>query len=388
MNNIDILPVPNKVTWTSPFRQASSCLEAYDLKELFISTYDSNDPDSPAPRNHGYQRNPDEKRFPQIGRYYYDHKANIPPLLISVRLKSDADISEFVGLFQDKEYKAIKKKWGGAVMSVIDGQHRRGGLLWARQHYDDFDPVVPIEFFFRLNIEDEAEIFNVINSTQRKLPKALIEVTKGDITETSDKSHSQKIREIAFGLVRDKNSVWFESVNMTGARNPNYAVTYEGLRRSVSNMFTNEVLERIESLSMNPLEDFAKPFWKLISEFSPDAWNGKTRIEVDPDTGEEEEVEIKYRLKELVGVASLSRLGRDIVTSALEAHQDYDINIDKAMHKKMKPLELIDWEKREDNPWMASQAGFAGQKQLYTALYKLIYSHIDPTGQEIALEAA
>jgi hypothetical protein len=35
-----------------------------------------------------------------------------------------------------------------------------------------------------------------------------------------------------------------------------------------------------------------------------------------------------------------------------------------------------DWEKRVNSPWIRSQAGFAGQSELYEALDGLVYSDI------------
>jgi len=49
--------------------------------------------------------------------------------------------------------------------------------------------VTPVMLYFGLTYEQEAELFDTINSTQRKLPKALIEVTKGDITEAGSQTH-------------------------------------------------------------------------------------------------------------------------------------------------------------------------------------------------------
>lgn len=74
--------------------------------------------------------------------------------------------------------------------------------------------------FFDLDFKTEAELFDTINSTQRKVPKPLIEVTKGNITETESTDHAQEVRKIAFTLARDKDSVWFGQINMTGARDP------------------------------------------------------------------------------------------------------------------------------------------------------------------------
>ena len=79
-------------------------------------------------------------------------------------------------------------------------------------------------------------------------------------------------------------------------------------------MYPSELLDRLQAAGIDPLRDVAKPFWDKIKDLYPDAWNGLTVTEIDPDTGEAKEIEVAYRLKELVGVASLSRLGRDIIT--------------------------------------------------------------------------
>ena len=152
----------------------------------------------------------------------------------------------------------------------------------------------------------------------------------------------------------------------------------------MANMFPASLLSRLRQASIDPLNDAAKPYWEGISELFPDAWNGTTRTITDPDTGDTREETVPYRLKELVGVASLSRLGQDIISSSVEAFQEYGIDFHKAMKKKMSRLAHVDWEKTEANPWMASQAGFAGQAKLYGDLHKLVYEGVDPTGTEVA----
>ncbi len=120
-------------------------------------------------------------------------------------------------------------------------------------------------------------------------------------------------------------------------------------------------------------EKVAKDYWGMVAEASPDAWNERPREEVDPETGDLVEVPVNYRLKELVGVASVAKLGKDILTSALEA-----THFNERMSDRVSLLGEVDWEKREGNPWMASQAGFAGQKELYTMLHNLVYLGIKP----------
>lgn len=372
------------ILWTTPLREAVVAIKVGNLGQLFVSTYDTQDPDSPAPNKHGYQRNPDDKRYKQIGQYFSENPYLVPPILVSVRLNTDSDIRAAAELLATNNLKELNRRFGRQVASVIDGQHRVGGMLHAAKTDKDFaEFLVPVALFFGLSFEEEAEVFNTINSSQRKLPKALIEVTRGDISQRDDLSHSQMVRKIAFGVARDKDSVWFDQINMTGGRAPGQKVTYEGLRRSIANMFPVNLLSRMRQAGLDPLDDAAKPFWKKISELFPDAWQGTSRTITDPDTRETREEVVQYRLKELVGVASLSRLGQDIISSSVEAYTEYGIDFGKAMTKKMSRLAHVAWEKTESNPWMASQAGFAGQAKLYGDLHRLVYEGVDPSGNEV-----
>jgi hypothetical protein len=67
-------------------------------------------------------------------------------------------------------------------------------------------------------------------------------------------------------------------------------------------------------------------------------------------------------------VAAVSKLGKDIITSALEA-----VRFSERLSDLVLLLTEVSWVKEEGNPWMASQAGFAGQKELYKMLHALVY---------------
>jgi hypothetical protein len=226
---------------------------------------------------------------------------------------------------------------------------------------------------------EEAEMFNTINVEQRKLPKALIETTKGDITEVDQIAYAQQIRRLTFSLCRDPDSVWgpvngVEQINMTGVRDPNRPVTYEGLRRSMSNMYSKELLDRLTAIDEELPLKYAKRYWHLVSEACKEAWEGipATKTEVDSVTGDSHEVPIKYRIKDLVGVASLARLGKEIVQTHIDSGKPH--KIDELVAK----LVEVDWKKEPTNPWMRSQAGFAGQKEMYQMLYGLVYQGKKP----------
>jgi DGQHR domain-containing protein len=356
---------------------------------LFVSTYDTQDPLSPAADKHGYQRPPMKHRFPEIGKYYRtaNHAELVTPITVSVRLTEEEDIDFFLKLLAEGNVNGILKKFG-KVASIVDGQHRAGGLVWAWEQDAEFRPVIPVFLYFGLTFVDETDLFNTINVTQRKLPKALIETNKGDITDAQVVSYAQRIRRITFSLCRDADSVWGpkdgkEQINMTGMRDPDKPVTYEGLRRSTSNMFPETLLQRLDNLDEGLALKLAKRYWRAVSQACPEAWNNNpaTRPVVNED-GEETTVKIQYRIKDLVGVASLAKLGMSIIGSHIEAPSGNKIE------ELTAKLDAVNWEKAEDNPWMKSQAGFAGQKDLYQVLYAWVYSDISPEDVKEAQVAA
>ena len=338
---------------------------------LFISRFEDEDPDSPAPDKHGYQRQPMEARIPGIASYYARPDARTTPIIVSVRLVKPGDIEDFLDMFNAGDIGGILKRWGKAVVSIVDGQHRTLGIVRAWEKNPEFVPRVPMLLNFGLTFADEAEFFDVINSTQRKLPKALIEITKADITDVADMSHAQRVRRIATSLARHEDSVWHGDINLTGARDPNRPVTFEGLRRSTASMFPKEILDRLDARGLD-VDEVARSYWATVAEVCSLAWDDTPGIEIDAD-GNEVEVKRHYRIKELVGVAAVARLGKDIIASALE----HD-NFDKKMTMLTSRLGDVDWEKGKTNPWMASQAGFAGQADLYAVLYRWVYLGKDP----------
>jgi DGQHR domain-containing protein len=343
---------------------------------LFISTYDDQDPLSQAVGKHGYQRPPTTSRFKEIAKHFLQNgnRYRIPPIIVSVRISDAAEIQRFLKLLADGDLARIREEFGSKIVSIVDGQHRYKGLLTAHGQDSGFLPNIPMMMYFGLTFEQEAELFNTINVTQRKLPKALIETNRGDITEANEQSYGQQIRRITFSLCRDDDSVWgpidgVEQINMTGARDPNRPVTYEGLRRSMSNMFPQPLLTRLMAIDEELPTKYAKRYWRAVSEACHQGWTGRPaeRREVDQTTGQTHMVKIKYRLKDLVGVASLAKLGSDIVRTHVDSGEK------GKLEELVERLSVVDWEKRDDNPWMRSQAGFAGQKDLYLKLHELVY---------------
>lgn len=362
-----------------PYKEAMAAMTPAAMSELFfISNFEKTDPASTALDGHGYQRQPMTERIPRIANYYLKAGATsrTTPIIVSVRLAAPADIEEFLGLFRDGDIEGIRSRFGADVMSVVDGQHRYLGLVEAWTREADFTPMAPVSLYFGLTFAEEAEFFDIINTEQKKLPKALIEITKADVREVGSLSHAQRVRLIAERLARHPESVWHGQVNLTGARDPNKPVTFEGLRRSSVSMFPSELLDRLEAANMDP-HQVARDYWALVADTCAEAWNAEPRERLD-ENGDLVEYTPKYRIKELVGVAALAKLGKDIISSSLE-HP----NFSSRMKALVGVLAEVDWEKvnlshGERNPWMASQAGFAGQADLYKTLYAWVYTGKKP----------
>lgn len=366
-----------------PGKAALASMTADALKAIaFVSTYNTVDEQSSSPRQHGYQRDPMAARFPAIGRYFaqkegediHTHAHLITPIIASVRVYNDKEREEFVKLFNAGDITAIHERFGKSVVSIVDGQHRTGGLFWAWERESDFNPDVPVMLYFGLRYADEATLFDDINTNQRKLPKALIEATKVHM-EAGEPTHAQTIREVAFALAQDGDSPWHGMVNMTGARDPEKPVTYEGLRRATGNMLQEKLIARLERQG-HSLEKVGKKYWELVSRACAPAWQDRPRV-IKGDNGESEEQAVKYRLKDLAGVASVSRVGNDILNTALDQSRT-DEEFWSAVASMVSKLGVIDWEKRPGNPWTSAGAGFAGMTGLYKMLYDLVYLDESP----------
>jgi len=93
-------------------------------------------------------------------------------------------------------------------------------------------------------------------------------------------SDSENIRKIASSL----------------ARQPlHWGVTYDQLRRTAAMMFTAPMLERLDSAGLDPVQDVALPLWFKVGQILPEL------------------------LTDFEGVKAVSRVGHDVIASALNA---------------------------------------------------------------------
>lgn len=366
-----------------------------ELEVIFTPTIDKPDEDSTrmGPQQFqtlGYQRPPEQPRINRISTYFQqeDFLGFTTPIVVAVRKDFDSSlVTALIKRALSGDAAAVKELHH--ALAIIDGQHRFEGALLAVGNDSEFDLDVVLLVIHGLTYVEETDEFNVINTTPKRLPKALVEWNRFGITEEASASWEQEIRKIAVTLATDPGSPWFEQVNLTGTgREPGRPVTLEGMRRSTDNMLKAGGLRH---LKYERRYELVKAYWNAIGEAFPDAW-GDVQPGVrmpdgsivmaggvwqDEDGATVKVPRVDYRIKELVGVAALAKLGGDILAEALGSQDPF-----LYLNREVEKIGVVDWEKRDDNPWVRSQAGFAGQRDLYGALAYLRANGVAPWENE------
>lgn len=368
---IKIAPVHRK----QPEQRIGS-MSASDADQLLRTyTYHTEDPDSPNQK--GYQRPPDETRFPQIAADIDQYGAT--PIILSDRGRWQTLFSGPNRPLEMTVDEVIEALASGGVepdrvfLSVIDGQHRTEAAL--RLFRRGIDVELPFLIYLDLSWPDEVERFNTINTKAKNLPRALVEVNRQRTFSregaTSRQIQEQDVRDVILALETEKDSIWHGEINMTGGRNTGRPVTFEGLRRSTMATFTGP----LALLDVPTKVEMAKAYWKVISETWPDAWNEVPQMVevVDPETNEvvPREIPVKYRIKDLAGVSALAKLGGAILVEA------YDQEAGKlntaVVRDRLARAKDVSWVKSPENPDMNAQAGFSGLADMYDMLLNRVY---------------
>lgn len=362
---------------------------------LFTPTIDVEDDESTRNgplefKRRGYQRPPDPARVKKISLYY--RKEDIlkftTPIIVAVRKGfSSSGLLALIDKAISGDESAIQALQN--ALAVIDGQHRLEGAIMAARVAREKGEAFELDLLFLLvhglDYKEETTLFNIINTTPKRLPKALVEWNRYGITEDGSATRDQDIRQIAVMLATDKTSVWHDQVNLTGTgREPGRPVTLEGLRRSTDNMLKAGGLRHMK---LDRQYELVKAYWAAVADTFSTAWNdeqpdvrqadgsyAQAGTEVDVD-GELVKIPraVDYRIKDLVGVASLAKLGGDILAEALG-----NPNPEEHIRAEVQKIDDVDWRKIDENPWTSGQAGFAGQKGLYEALSFLRANGIEP----------
>jgi DGQHR domain-containing protein len=155
----------------------------------------------------GTQRSLKPSKLKSIKEFIETRDATFPNTIIGTL--SDASLYDYTnGVLEIVVSDDIDEK----AFQVIDGQHR----LWAFQDSpvaEDFDLLV--SFFLNADVEDQAYIFSIINTTQTKLEPSLV----SDLTELSKITTPENcVHSIAKVFNNRINSPWRNSIKMLGKK--------------------------------------------------------------------------------------------------------------------------------------------------------------------------
>ena len=183
----------------------------------------------------GIQRELSPSRISEISEYFRTQDATFPTSII-LSIKSSSIISKQIDVGLKNEYadneqdneivsnviideqkQIIKIRKVKEIASILDGQHRIEGLREGFENYlftEDFE--FNITLFIDMDIDDQAQVFSVINKAQTKVNKSLVY----DLYEFTKVNSPQKTaHDIVRILNKNDKSPFFRKVKILGVAN-------------------------------------------------------------------------------------------------------------------------------------------------------------------------
>jgi len=176
-----------KMTWKDLFEIAEADIRKIEDENVKNNSFDS---------YLGIQREVSESRVKEISKYITTFDATFPTsIILSIQsreyrsngkqiflnrieeLDNIVSYEEITNIEVNKEHLKIRRS--KAIASILDGQHRIEGLKRAYQDNSLFegnihDFELNVTIFVDLDIDDQAQIFSVINKAQTKVNKSLV----------------------------------------------------------------------------------------------------------------------------------------------------------------------------------------------------------------------
>lgn len=186
----------------------------------------------------GIQRKVSSKRIKEIASYVRTVDATFPTSIIlhiasefktingkKVELldpviveKNLGEIESVKNIFIDHTSNTLKIRDDGEVASILDGQHRIEGLRYSFDNNDLFSQPLEnfdlnVTIFVDLDIDDQAQIFSIINKAQTKVNKSLVY----DLFEYAKHRSPQKTAHDIVRLLNKKDdSPFFKKIKILG----------------------------------------------------------------------------------------------------------------------------------------------------------------------------
>lgn len=233
----------------------------------------------------GYQRRFNAKHSQDFRRYIREPAAATLPLTFNLR--PDCDDRWRVAELERGRAQLIIEESAGKILAQVDCQHRLGYL-------GDLDISLPFMCFLGLDVSEEMEVFNIINSKAKGLSTSLLDFHDAQLSQDLAKERPEIF--IALYLNSEASSPWHRQLDLGGS-------TTSGLQRRASLRTMQKAIKRFLAatriLDLHPTEHAAAVvlnYWQAVAEVLPDQW-AKPR---------------KHVLNKGVGVYALMDIAADI----------------------------------------------------------------------------
>jgi DGQHR domain-containing protein len=339
----------------------------------------------------GIQRDISPKRVKDIGDYVTTIDATFPTsIILSVQSKSyelegesvniydydriddtNSTIKEFDNIkIEDRKLLLRKSK---SIASILDGQHRieglKAGFLKAQPNNDNTENFeLNITIFVDLDIDDQAQIFSVINKAQTKVNKSLVY----DLYEYSRSRSPQKTaHDIVRILNRKESSPFYKKIKILGK-----AVDKD--KETIAQATFVELI--INYISLDPMKDrdLIKRKKNLKQNYDPNRYifrdffiNGKDELILFALWNYFKAISNRWAkawninekgniLNKSTGLVALMRLYRDV-------YSHFGSNIETPQKEYLKLFEGVNLKDDDFNP-INYLPGSSGQSKLYRDL--------------------
>ena len=326
-----------------------------DLKKIKVDIFKREDEE-------GYQREISNKRSEEFAKYVINAKGISPiSVLLNVRKKIN-----FVRINGDYGKLNIHDD---SYMWIVDGQHRRQGLLIAikdREEYENYQ--IPIVITNLTTTYEEAKQFIIINKTQKGVRSDLAERLLGRIFEEEENIISQmpstvirgitwmpKAIEISEKINERKDSVWYKKIRFPNEPKLTTISSQKSFTESLRPIIKNEIYEHY---NVEEITELLVRYWTAISELCPNAFN----------------LPNEHLIQKTIGIFTLHRLFPLVISYCGE----------KVTKERIKEI-LSKMEKgMNDNYWNKNgQIGLAGTNQkAFNIIYQKLSEYLEKSNEK------
>ena len=281
----------------------------------------------------GYQRPPIEARFREFAKYLTTPEGYMTPIIINCR--------GHWRFLPDGSGSVVGQLQIEGPGSILDGQHRRGGLILALEQ-GQAEPV-PFLAYNDLHHRVEVDLFDTINSKARPLSKSLLDFNQRD---------KDLDVQVALLLDTEPDSPLYQQLSYSGSRDGTRRITLEGMRRAMAPIFRSG---KLSALVKEDRAQAMKAFFKAVADTWATEWSDSKN----------------YKLRELTGMAAVCMVAGDVLS------ESYDAKTRRVDEKKIGDLlqkaagHGIDWTKKGE---YSGQSGFGGALVIGKDLAQAIWS--------------